>query len=66
VSSVASAVGLPPLQRIGKITQARVALSEWTKLSSLRSTGWSLLAATVLTIGLPLLSRPSSRHAGVT
>jgi ABC-type transport system involved in multi-copper enzyme maturation permease subunit len=37
------------------VTQARVALSEWTKLHSLRSTRWSLLVATVLTIGLPML-----------
>jgi ABC-2 type transport system permease protein len=55
VSSAASSVGLPRLERIGKVTQARVALSEWTKLRSLRSTRWSLLAATVLTIGLPSL-----------
>jgi len=33
----------------------RVARSEWTKLYSLRSTRWSLLVATVLTIGFPLL-----------
>jgi ABC-2 type transport system permease protein len=38
------------------VTQARVVLSEWTKLRSLRSTRWSLLAATVLTIGFPILA----------
>ena len=38
-----------------KVTQARVARSEWTKLHSLRSTRWSLLVAVVLTIGFPLL-----------
>jgi ABC-2 type transport system permease protein len=55
VSGIAAAIGLPRLERIGRVTQARVVLSEWTKLRSLRSTQWSLLAATVLTIGLPSL-----------
>jgi ABC-2 type transport system permease protein len=39
-----------------RVTQARVILSEWTKLRSLRSTRWSLLVATVLTIGFPILA----------
>jgi ABC-2 type transport system permease protein len=51
----AGTYALPRLERTGKVTQARVAVSEWTKLRSLRSTRWSLLVATVLTIGLPLL-----------
>jgi ABC-2 type transport system permease protein len=38
-----------------RVTQARVLLSEWTKLRSLRSTRWSMLVAVVLTIGLPLI-----------
>ena len=38
-----------------RVNQARVALSEWTKLHSLRSTRWSMLVAVVLTIGLPAL-----------
>ena len=38
-----------------KVTQARVIVSEWTKLRSLRSTRWSLLVGTVLAIGLPLI-----------
>ena len=46
---------IPRLEHVGRVTQARVALSEWTKLRSLRSTRWSLLVAVVLTIGLPLL-----------
>jgi ABC-2 type transport system permease protein len=46
---------LPRLERTGKVTQLRVAVSEWTKLRSLRSTRWSLLVGTVLTIGFPLL-----------
>ena len=55
MSGLASPVEVPHLGQAGRLTQARVALSEWTKLHSLRSTRWSLLAATVLTIGLPLL-----------
>ena len=34
------------------MTHLRVALSEWTKLRSVRSTRWSLLVAVVGTIGL--------------
>ena len=52
----ATAVGsTTPLGEKIRVTQPRVVLSEWTKLRSLRSTRWSLLAATVLTIGLPIL-----------
>ena len=38
-----------------RVTQARVLRSEWTKLRSLRSTRWSMLAAVLLTAGLPCL-----------
>ena len=38
-----------------KVTQARVVVSEWTKLRSLRSTGFSLLAAVVFILGLAVL-----------
>ena len=38
-----------------RVTQPRVILSEWTKLRSLRSTMFSLLAAVVFIIGLSLL-----------
>lgn len=55
MSSHPSAVAIPRLSRPGRLTQARVTFSEWTKLHSLRSTRWSLLVATVLTIGLPVL-----------
>lgn len=55
MSSIAPAVAVPRLDRTGRVTQARVVLSEWTKLRSLRSTRWSLLAATVLAVGLPVL-----------
>ena len=46
---------IPLLGRSGRVTQTRVAVSEWTKLRSVRSTRWSLLAATVMTIGFPML-----------
>ena len=45
----------PRLESTGRLTQLRVAVSEWTKLRSLRSTRWSLLVGTVLAIGLPLI-----------
>jgi ABC-2 type transport system permease protein len=54
VTSAGAAVRVPPVDR-SRVTQARVALSEWTKLHSLRSTRWSLLVAVVLTVGLPCL-----------
>lgn len=38
-----------------KVTQARVVLSEWTKLRSLRSTIFSMLAAVVFIVGLSIL-----------
>lgn len=56
---------LPVLERTGRVTQLHVALSEWTKIRSVRSTRWSLLAAVVLTIGLPVLfSAVTSSHWG--
>jgi ABC-2 type transport system permease protein len=55
VSTPAGAVLVPRLAKRGKVTQTRVFVSEWTKLHSLRSTRWSLLAATVLGIGFPLV-----------
>jgi ABC-2 type transport system permease protein len=55
VSVGAGAIGVPRLERVGRVTQARVVLSEWTKLRSLRSTRWSLLVATALTIGVPMI-----------
>ncbi len=48
-------IKLPRLASVGKVTQLRVAASEWTKLHSLRSTRWSFLVAIVLTVGLPSL-----------
>lgn len=40
----------------GRVTQMRVALSEWTKLRSVRSTRWSLLVAVIGTIGVGALA----------
>ena len=39
-----------------RVTQARVLRSEWTKLYSLRSTRYALLATGVLTVGLGLIA----------
>jgi ABC-2 type transport system permease protein len=39
----------------GRVTQRRVVRSEWTKLWTLRSTRWSLLAAVAATIGIALI-----------
>jgi ABC-2 type transport system permease protein len=55
MSNLVHVVSVPRLEATGRVTQARVAVSEWTKLHSLRSTRWSLFAAVILTIGLPLL-----------
>src|SRR5262249_40958330 len=52
---VVSAVSLPVSEFRGRVTQWHVIVSEWTKLKSVRSTRWSLLIATVLTIGFPIL-----------
>jgi ABC-type transport system involved in multi-copper enzyme maturation permease subunit len=56
-----SAVTAPPASvaaatPVGRVTQRRVALSEWTKLRSVRSTRWSLLATVILTIGIGVLA----------
>ena len=51
-----SAVAVTPPLRTGRVTQARVALSEWTKLRSLRSTRWSFLTAILMTIGFGALA----------
>jgi ABC-2 type transport system permease protein len=41
---------------VGAVTQRRVALSEWTKLRSVRSTRWALLATLVLIVGIGILA----------
>jgi ABC-2 type transport system permease protein len=60
-----SAVAAPTVPGRERVTQLRVIASEWTKLRSVRSTSWSLFAATVLTIGFPILaSAVISAHWG--
>ena len=54
-SSAVSAPHLPRLGMTGRVTQARVVSSEWTKFVSLRSTRWSLGVGVLLTIAFPLL-----------
>jgi ABC-2 type transport system permease protein len=62
-----STTTLSPAAFRGRVTQRRVARSEWTKLWSLLSTRWSLLAAVVSMVGVGLIiaaiqmSRWSSR-----
>src|SRR3954467_9786725 len=53
---------IPSLERAGRLTQARVFMSEWTKLRSVRSTKWALAAAFVLSIGLPALAAAIVAH----
>jgi ABC-2 type transport system permease protein len=65
VSTLANVPELPRVAHTGRVTQMRVAFSEWTKLHSLRSTRWSLLAGFLLTIALPVLfSAVTSSHWG--
>jgi hypothetical protein len=65
MTSAVATVNVPPLEHTGRVAPARVMVSEWTKLHSLRSTRWSLLAATVLGIGLSVLfAALTSSHWG--
>lgn len=50
-----SAVTFPHLEHTGRVTQLRIAVSEWTKIRSVRSTMWTLGVAVALTIGVPCL-----------
>jgi len=55
VSTLASIHRLPRAAHTGRVTQARVVLSEWTKFVSLRSTLWSLGVGVLLTIAFPIV-----------
>jgi ABC-2 type transport system permease protein len=56
MSAVAgAAVAKPPVGDSIRVTQARVVRSEFTKLRSVRSTRWSLLAAVLFIIGVGIL-----------
>jgi ABC-2 type transport system permease protein len=65
VSTLSHAEPPPRVARTGRVTQLRVAVSEWTKLRTLRSTRWSLGVAVLLTIGFPILfAAVTSSHWG--
>ena len=65
MSTVSDVQQFPRAAHTGRVTQARVAASEWTKLHSLRSTRWSLAIAVLLTIALPVIfSAVTSSHWG--
>ena len=53
---------LPHLEATGRVTQLHVFGSEWTKLRSVRSTAWSLLAAFLFTIGIPAIAATVVSH----
>lgn len=55
MSNGSVAVSVPRLESRERVTQARVAFSEWTKLITIRSTLWSLGVGIVLTILFPAL-----------
>jgi hypothetical protein len=55
MSSATAVVSIPRLKAQGRVTQARVVISEWTKFESLRSTRWSLGVGFLLTIAFPLI-----------
>lgn len=51
----------------GRVTQRRVVRSEWTKFRSLRSSWWTIAAATLLTLGVgTLVSYAAARESGST
>jgi ABC-2 type transport system permease protein len=53
---------IPRLEHHGRITVPHVLLSEWTKLRSVRSTAWSLLAAFLFTIGIATIAAAVVSH----
>jgi hypothetical protein len=55
VNAIAPAVRLPHLDVTGRVAFHRVLLSEWTKLRTVRSTKWSLVAGFLLTIAFPVI-----------
>ena len=56
MSTSAPTIRLPRAPAGGRVTQARVAVSEWTKLRSLRSTLYTLFATVVFTIGIGVIA----------
>ena len=68
MSASATPIHLPRPASAGRVTQRRVALSEWTKLRSLRSTVYTLLVGALVTIGFGVLASAitASRWATMT
>ena len=65
MTAISPAHHLPRLDGAGRVSQLHVLRSEWTKLRSLRSTGWSLLVGILLTIAFPILfAAVTSSHWG--
>jgi ABC-2 type transport system permease protein len=65
MSTLSNVQQLPRAAHAGRVTQARVVFSEWTKLLSLRSTRWSLGVGVLLTIALPVVfAAVTSSHWG--
>jgi ABC-2 type transport system permease protein len=56
MSTIAVGESRPSAAPRGRVTQARVLRSEWTKLWTLRSTRWSLLAAVIALAGLGMVA----------
>jgi ABC-2 type transport system permease protein len=69
MSAVTALPTLRTRSHIGRVTQLRVVVSEWTKLRTLRSTRYALLAGVAMTIGFAVIpalvnaSRWSSMNA---
>ena len=55
MSSTADSVTLPHLTATGRVTQAHVVGSEWTKLASLRSTKVMVACSVILGVALSVL-----------
>ena len=68
MSSQAAAITVAYPTSRRRVTQARVFLSEWTKLRSLRSTRYALLATAAFTIGFGILASviTASRWSSMT
>jgi ABC-2 type transport system permease protein len=68
---MSAVIELPTVTRrahVGRLTQARIARSEWTKFRSLRSTRYALLATFAMAIGFAVLPAlvNASRWAGMS
>jgi hypothetical protein len=55
MSTVTAFPAVRPRAHPGRVTQLRVAASEWTKLRTLRSTRYTLLAGVAITIGFAII-----------